>query len=154
MPLQHILQHFFNGGRQARFDLHANNPSAAAALDGAAVIANQILRLFLYFNVAVPEDTENAAVDDLVAREEQSREATQYGFHCHVARGFSGDRSEEHTSELQSLMRISYAVFCLKKKHISTENNHPIAQSCTLGSTTRPDTPTHLNKLIAHIIYS
>src|SRR3546814_2723164 len=27
-----------------------------------------------------------------------------------------GDRSEEHTSELQSLMRISYAVFCLKKK--------------------------------------
>src|SRR3546814_9955300 len=28
----------------------------------------------------------------------------------------NGDRSEEHTSELQSLMRISYAVFCLKKK--------------------------------------
>src|SRR3546814_7714841 len=31
-------------------------------------------------------------------------------------RGRLGDRSEEHTSELQSLMRISYAVFCLKKK--------------------------------------
>src|SRR3546814_9772260 len=29
---------------------------------------------------------------------------------------FSPDRSEEHTSELQSLMRISYAVFCLKKQ--------------------------------------
>src|SRR3546814_4747037 len=29
----------------------------------------------------------------------------------------TGDRSEEHTSELQSLMRISYAVFCLKKKN-------------------------------------
>src|SRR3546814_4386742 len=29
------------------------------------------------------------------------------------------DRSEEHTSELQSLMRISYAVFCLKKKKTS-----------------------------------
>src|SRR3546814_6910743 len=29
----------------------------------------------------------------------------------------STQRSEEHTSELQSLMRISYAVFCLKKKH-------------------------------------
>src|SRR3546814_8067333 len=29
---------------------------------------------------------------------------------------FLADRSEEHTSELQSLMRISYAVFCLKKK--------------------------------------
>src|SRR3546814_3082994 len=34
-------------------------------------------------------------------------------------RVFTGDgRSEEHTSELQSLMRISYAVFCLKKKKI------------------------------------
>src|SRR3546814_5238350 len=34
-----------------------------------------------------------------------------------------GQRSEEHTSELQSLMRISYAVFCLKKKTKNT-NNH------------------------------
>src|SRR3546814_7041404 len=33
------------------------------------------------------------------------------------------DRSEEHTSELQSLMRISYAVFCLKKKK-QTHNYH------------------------------
>src|SRR3546814_8723422 len=32
------------------------------------------------------------------------------------AAGAMADRSEEHTSELQSLMRISYAVFCLKKK--------------------------------------
>src|SRR3546814_4461079 len=32
-------------------------------------------------------------------------------------------RSEEHTSELQSLMRISYAVFCLKKKTKKTHNN-------------------------------
>src|SRR3546814_10012757 len=32
------------------------------------------------------------------------------------ARNENGQRSEEHTSELQSLMRISYAVFCLKKK--------------------------------------
>src|SRR3546814_3353015 len=36
-----------------------------------------------------------------------------------------GDRSEEHTSELQSLMRISYAVFCLKKK--ITTHKHIIA---------------------------
>src|SRR3546814_6168108 len=33
------------------------------------------------------------------------------------------DRSEEHTSELQSLMRISYAVFCLKKKKKTIKNN-------------------------------
>src|SRR3546814_6531862 len=32
-----------------------------------------------------------------------------------------GGRSEEHTSELQSLMRTSYAVFCLKKKNIKQE---------------------------------
>src|SRR3546814_6645500 len=32
-------------------------------------------------------------------------------------------RSEEHTSELQSLMRISYAVFCLKKKKRQTQSN-------------------------------
>src|SRR3546814_9990791 len=34
-------------------------------------------------------------------------------------------RSEEHTSELQSLMRISYAVFCLKKKTENTKSKHP-----------------------------
>src|SRR3546814_9350184 len=34
-------------------------------------------------------------------------------------------RSEEHTSELQSLMRISYAVFCLKKKNTKNINNKP-----------------------------
>src|SRR3546814_7083039 len=33
-------------------------------------------------------------------------------------------RSEEHTSELQSLMRISYAVFCLKKKNLPTPHTH------------------------------
>src|SRR3546814_7260605 len=33
-------------------------------------------------------------------------------------------RSEEHTSELQSLMRISYAVFCLKKKKTSNMSTH------------------------------
>src|SRR3546814_2394580 len=39
-----------------------------------------------------------------------------------------GVRSEEHTSELQSLMRISYAVFCLKKKKtaIHTQREHVI----------------------------
>src|SRR3546814_4841938 len=42
-------------------------------------------------------------------------------FHVALAKNFyeSYERSEEHTSELQSLMRISYAVFCLKKKTIS-----------------------------------
>src|SRR3546814_4530665 len=38
-----------------------------------------------------------------------------------------GERSEEHTSELQSLMRISYAVFCLKKK---TNKQQPSLNGC------------------------
>src|SRR3546814_1586048 len=40
--------------------------------------------------------------------------------HLEIALHLRRVRSEEHTSELQSLMRISYAVFCLKKKKIST----------------------------------
>src|SRR3546814_10274634 len=39
-----------------------------------------------------------------------------------VAAFYTDARSEEHTSELQSLMRISYAVFCLKKKTTKTHN--------------------------------
>src|SRR3546814_6440609 len=39
--------------------------------------------------------------------------------------GTARDRSEEHTSELQSLMRISYAVFCLKKKTKQHINYYP-----------------------------
>src|SRR3546814_2842805 len=42
-------------------------------------------------------------------------------------------RSEEHTSELQSLMRISYAVFCLKKKtELKTKIQTPIRSTSTL----------------------
>src|SRR3546814_5728170 len=45
------------------------------------------------------------------------------------ALGRSG-RSEEHTSELQSLMRISYAVFCLKKKKsVNTRSMYQISQA-------------------------
>src|SRR3546814_6776345 len=41
---------------------------------------------------------------------------------------YQGDRSEEHTSELQSLMRISYAVLCLKKKiHTIDKNRKQLA---------------------------
>src|SRR3546814_2527571 len=40
-------------------------------------------------------------------------------------------RSEEHTSELQSLMRISYAVFCLKKKNQTYTKYHTISQQNT-----------------------
>src|SRR3546814_5524583 len=49
---------------------------------------------------------------------------------CQDGRG-SVSRSEEHTSELQSLMRISYAVFCLKKKKKNRTNS-----TTTIGKVT------------------
>src|SRR3546814_9737006 len=52
-------------------------------------------------------------------------------------------RSEEHTSELQSLMRISYAVFCLKKKKskktIIDTHNHDKDKTLVLHTTLRPN---------------
>src|SRR3546814_6098558 len=54
--------------------------------------------------------------DDLVARFAAGRTVARANF-AQIAPGINlNGRSEEHTSELQSLMRISYAVFCLKKK--------------------------------------
>src|SRR3546814_9392870 len=43
-----------------------------------------------------------------------------------MERESEGSRSEEHTSELQSLMRISYAVFCLKKNKTTHTHHHTI----------------------------
>src|SRR3546814_8046142 len=44
-------------------------------------------------------------------------------------------RSEEHTSELQSLMRISYAVFCLKKKNITKQHAHQSPRQQQMSNT-------------------
>src|SRR3546814_6097773 len=49
---------------------------------------------------------------------------TAVGWLARACSGQPGFRSEEHTSELQSLMRISYAVFCLKKKTTKQMYNH------------------------------
>src|SRR3546814_14411362 len=61
-----------------------------------------------------PDGTESA----ITGARRPSGRAKQWG---HTPRG--PIRSEEHTSELQSLMRISYAVFCLKKKKRRYSNN-------------------------------
>src|SRR3546814_1336236 len=67
-------------------------------------------------------------------RPTQRRKAKEAAPHSRDRRGYcrdpvgrlvlpdAGRRSEEHTSELQSLMRISYAVFCLKKKKITDKH--------------------------------
>src|SRR3546814_1571410 len=49
-------------------------------------------------------------------RRGRNRWPCQFNVHACTFRRSHVERSEEHTSELQSLMRISYAVFCLKKK--------------------------------------
>src|SRR3546814_8653548 len=84
---------------------------AHGLLDGAeAELGQQLAHLFSDVGEEVDDVLRLAAVA-----------LTQHG----VLRGDAhGARSEEHTSELQSLMRISYAVFCLKKKkHRNTTRN-------------------------------
>src|SRR3546814_3853703 len=56
-------------------------------------------------------------------------------------------RSEEHTSELQSLMRISYAVFCLKKKNKTKKTT----QTNTETSHIRTNKKTHTQVTLKHI---
>src|SRR3546814_10479510 len=63
-------------------------------------------------------------------------EASNALYRKNLARGQTGlsvafdlpTRSEEHTSELQSLMRISYAVFCLKKKKTKKQHTNKVQQ--------------------------
>src|SRR3546814_9018249 len=60
----------------------------------------------------------------------------------------SAGRSEEHTSELQSLMRISYDVFCLKKKkHHIADENRPKLRSKEQIATTQDTTSIHYTDL-------
>src|SRR3546814_5035509 len=74
----------------------------------------------------------------------------------------SASRSEEHTSELQSLMRISYAVFCLKKKNITNTNktklkyketNQPILVAIILNQNTIANSKQHKQNATAHVLY-
>src|SRR3546814_10506114 len=55
-------------------------------------------------------------------RREGDGENRSWATHFRRRQAGCSDRSEEHTSELQSLMRISYAVFCLKKKKMKHIN--------------------------------
>src|SRR3546814_2411241 len=71
-----------------------------------------------------------------------------------------GPRSEEHTSELQSLMRISYAVFCLKKtRHITKHQNtkNPILHNNTKARHRRLNNSKHHTRTmvtLTNLIYS
>src|SRR3546814_8437274 len=62
---------------------------------------------------------------------ETARAHQLFHLRTHGSSCFRDNRSEEHTSELQSLMRISYAVFCLKKK----KKQHSIHSTSTIHNT-------------------
>src|SRR3546814_3659194 len=75
-------------------------------------------------SASIPEQTADSHAGDHIAiHAEPSEEPLQYQINSITQRATcttrqpNDSRSEEHTSELQSLMRISYAVFCLKKKN-------------------------------------
>src|SRR3546814_6023458 len=70
-------------------------------------------------------DRRRAAAQGRGAGEDHPHRAVPHRCVHAVGRGPRGPvRSEEHTSELQSLMRISYAVFCLKKKKKKKQKQH------------------------------
>src|SRR3546814_9156373 len=66
--------------------------------------------------------TGTAPSPSLPGRQDRAASRTHIHIHNPIAAGPRAGRSEEHTSELQSLMRISYAVFCLKKKKTTTQH--------------------------------
>src|SRR3546814_9409489 len=66
----------------------------------------------VFFQVVQRIDTRKIVESLLLFLEAYGRESNRHA------------RSEEHTSELQSLMRISYAVFCLKKKNKTINTHH------------------------------
>src|SRR3546814_8130196 len=66
--------------------------------------------------LSVPGMAELTAISDKEARRLFQQQAKAFALY---RQRLAGNRSEEHTSDLQSLMRISYAVFCLKKKKIN-----------------------------------
>src|SRR3546814_3827383 len=68
------------------------------------------------------------ADDERTATQARERQGLAAGIGQHMIADLGAEiRSEEHTSELQSLMRISYAVFCLKKKKKRTTQQYNIS---------------------------
>src|SRR3546814_3891542 len=82
------------------------------------------------------------------ARDPRDRAAPERAVRCD-----QHGRSEEHTSELQSLMRISYAVFCLKKKKQQQEHN-PHLHKPNPGRTTLHTKHSYTQTMTHHTPYT
>src|SRR3546814_2367015 len=79
-------------------------------------IREHTLQSVPYLLVVGDREKENGAVAVRTRSGEDLGTMSVADFAARLADGHAAARSEEHTFELQSLMRISYAVFCLKKK--------------------------------------
>src|SRR3546814_2068043 len=111
---------------------------AHADLGDAPDIGHSVRQRRSAHRAAIADDDDVARLDRPVHQQDDARDQVADGFlkpeADREARGARKDRqrgkvdaeqvdrSEEHTSELQSLMRISYAVFCLKKKKNTMKN--------------------------------
>src|SRR3546814_6358413 len=103
----------------AGVDLVEHEPVATVAHERAYLAA---LHLDVHRHLVDP-GVAGGVVGGLPQRGDERLEARLHGAVAHHHE-VDPHRSEEHTSELQSLMRISYAVFCLKKKNTYTQSTH------------------------------
>src|SRR3546814_10504189 len=79
-----------------------------------------------------------------------TRAASACATRAAMSTAWPGRRSEEHTSELQSLMRISYAVFCLKKKkvNVQTQTNDDKAYTTQCPTSSHRTSSTTLQRVL------
>src|SRR3546814_3104842 len=98
-----MLLHYPNQGRQASHIIDLEHPLRPATFS-----LHQLPTLYCPWRTAIRK--RNGALCGIVRCTDHLRAIEP------LQPGERATRSEEHTSELQSLMRISYAVFCLKKK--------------------------------------
>src|SRR3546814_6180477 len=103
-------------GRMNNNASYSSAPDAALADAASALRNNDIARAEALVRTCLSADPENVEALRLLAGVAAS---TGYSTDAEKLLRRAVERSEEHTSELQSLMRISYAVFCLKKKKIN-----------------------------------
>src|SRR3546814_9783633 len=99
-----------------------DSPLAGTAPSAGGEVSKLSIAMFLFrttlFRALVPQSTRLCQYCDIVGPVRNRDIAPSLAGRRRGRRADRGERSEEHTSELQSLMRISYAVFCLKKKTI------------------------------------